>query len=152
MADMMANLVGQLVDAGAPYVFVPGLYAKHIAPYHTFMASQPIQQQQMGEAIQQANTAIKSKFESKFGKKVIFYDVFSRMVDIWNSHDSYGITKVGMNFCDGDAANPSNFADCLVPGQHGDEFYWVNYTDMTTVVHKLIADDMYSAIKARFGA
>lgn len=152
MADMTSNLVGQLIDAGAPYVFVPGLYAKHIAPFHEFIASQPDQQQQMGEAIQQANSAIKSKLESKFGKKVIFYDVFSRMVEIESNHDSYGITKVGMEFCDGDTAHPENFAECLVPGESASKFFWVNYTDMTTVVHKLIADDMYSAIKARFGA
>lgn len=149
MADMISQLVGQLLDAGAPYVFVPGLYAKQISPSHDFMASLPLQQEQMGQAIQQANAAIKSTIEQKYGDKVIYYDVFDRMMDIWNNAGSYGIDMVGDNFCDGDVLHPSNFEVCLMQGQ-GDRWYWINFTDFTTHVHSLIADDMYSVIQQRF--
>lgn len=149
MANMISQLVGQLLSAGAPYVFVPGLYAKQIAPFHDFMASEPLQQEQMGQSIQQANAMIKSTIEQNYGDKVIYYDVFDRMMDIWNNHDSYGIDMVGDNFCDGDTLHPTNFEVCLMQGQ-GDRWYWINWTDFTTHVHSLIADDMYSVLQQRF--
>lgn len=151
MSNMISHLVGELIDAGAPYVFVPGLYAKQIAPFHSFMASEPLQQKQMGQAIQEANEAIKSELESKYGNKVIYYNVFDRMMDIWNNHGAYGIDKVGDNFCDGDTKHPDNFDVCLMQGQ-GDRWYWINFTDFTSHVHSLIADDMFSTIKRRFSS
>jgi len=34
----------------------------------------------------------------------------------------------------------------------GDTFYWQQYLDMTTYVHKLIAQDMANVIEAHFAA
>lgn len=149
MSTMIVSQVGALIKEGAPYVMVPSLYNKQISPAHTFMASKPAQQTDMGKAIVQSNGIIKAALEKEFGDKVIWYDAYTRMMDIWNNHASYGITKVGTNFCDGDTAHPNNFQECIYDGK-GYLFYWVNYTDPTTRVHQLIAQDMYAMLKKRF--
>ena len=70
------------------------------------------------------------------------------MTNVWNNHGSYGITHVGGEFWDG--YNQAVWDLCVT--QHkGNEFYWMQYLDMTTHVHSLIASDMKNTVDKHFG-
>lgn len=143
----LADQVQTLLNLGFQRVFVPNLYAKHISPSKIFYAANAAEYQAMGKAIRQANVAIASKL-SKFGSKVVVHNVFNNMVNIWNHHGDYGITHVGGEFCDG--YSQLDWELCVVQ-KKGSEFYWMQYLDMTTHVHQLIAAKMYAHIKTAFG-
>jgi len=150
MATMMTKQVQSLLDLGAGYVIVPNLYAKHISPSSEFYAGTPDQVNNLGVAIALANTAIKEAFSTAFGTtgKVIYYDAYGFMVNLWNNAAAAGITMCGKHFCDG--YSQADWDLCVTQG-HGDEFYWMQYLDMTSHVHKLLAADMASAVKSHFG-
>jgi len=151
MSSRMVKLVQNLVNAGAMHIMVPALYPKHISPSSVFYTSTATQVSNLGLAISQANTAISSALASSFpagsGKpKVVFYDAFTYMVNVWNNAAANGFTMAN-EFCDGysDAA----WDLCVTQGK-GSEFYWMQYLDMTTYVHKMVAADMASAVKAAY--
>jgi len=135
-----------LISAGATYIFVPNLYAKHISPSSAFYANTPTTVANLGSAIAQANAAIKSAL-AQFGNNVIYHDVYSFMVNLWNNHDQYGISHVNGEFCDG--YNQIDWELCVTDAQ-GSSFYWMQYLDMTSPVHNLIAADMYKTLATRF--
>lgn len=96
-----------------------------------------------------ANAAIATAL-TPFGKSVIQYDVNSFMRQVWTNHASYGITHVGVpsEFCDGHSQEDW---DLCVTQHQGDTFYWMQYIDPTTYVHRLVAQDMYEVIKKHYG-
>lgn len=147
MARQTAELVQRLLDAGSNYVFVPNLYPKDISPSSKFYASNPSQLAVLNNTIELANAAIKTALEP-FGEKAIYYDVNAFMKKVWTNHDSYGITHVGGEYCDGYSQEDW---DLCVTEKKGYEFYWMQDLDMVTTVHKLIAGDMYQTLKGHFG-
>ena len=147
MSTRMASLVETLITAGAPYVFVPNLYPKHVSPSSVFYADTPTRVGNLGSAIAQANDAIEAAL-AQFGDKAIYYDAYSFMLNVWNNHASFGITHVGGEFCDG--YSQQDWDLCVTDGQ-GDTFYWMQYLDMTSHVHGLLAADMYQTLASHFG-
>ena len=139
----LAAQVQSLLDAGAGYVFVPGLYAKDISPSAQFYADTPAKVANLGAIIQEANTAIEAALKP-MGPKVLYYDVYCYMKGLWTDAAANGFTHVGKEFCDG--FSEEDFQLCLVPGKSKDQFFWTQYLDMTTRVHSLIAQDMAKAI------
>jgi len=149
-SDFSAKLAAQvksLQDAGAKYIFVPGLYAKNISPSKAFYASSQAEFGNMGNSIQEANTAISATL-SKMSDNVLYYDVYSFMMDLWKNAPSHNITHLGGEFCDG--YSQADW-DLCVTAAAGNQFYWMQYLDMTSTVHSLIAADMASTIEKRFG-
>lgn len=147
MAKQTAELVQRLLSAGSSHVFVPNLYAKDISPSSKFYASNPTQLAIFNNTIEAANAAIKTALEP-FGSKAIYYDVNGFMKSVWANHGKYGITHVGGEYCDGYSQEDW---DLCVTDHEGDTFFWMQELDMTSYVHKLIAEDMYSTLKAHFG-
>jgi len=151
MATRMKSLVQTLVNAGANYIAVPNLYPKHLSPSVQFYAgSSTTKGHNLGLAIKQANAAIKSSLAT-FGSKLVYVDVNTYMTNIWSNHAQYGMTHVNTTapyasaFCDG--YSDRDWQLCVVQGK-GNTFYWMQYLDMTTYVHSLVANYMYGIIKA----
>ena len=147
ISTRMAARVQELILAGAQYIFVPNLYPKQISPSIVFYADAAARVSNFGSAIQQANTAIEAALKA-FGSQAIYYDAFGFMVNVWNNHNAYGITHVGGEFCDG--YSQADWDLCVTDGQ-GDAFYWMQYLDMTSYVHSLVATDMHKTLATHFG-
>ncbi len=151
MSTMLAAQVQSLLALGTAYVMVPNLYAKHISPSCQFYAGTPDQVSNLGAAILLANNAIEAAMV-QFGQKVIYYDVYSYMLNIWNNHNAFGITQVNVTdpqgkFCDG--YSQADW-DLCVTGGKSFEFYWMQYLDMVSHVDNLIAIDMRKTIDMHF--
>lgn len=142
MATRMAALVQTLVTAGAQYVAVPNLYPKQISPSSEFYASSAAQLANLGQAVNDANAAIRTAL-APFGKKVIYIDINYFMTALWNQHTQFGITHVGGEFCDG--YSQADWDLCVTQGQ-GKTFYWMQYLDMTSYVHSWVSQYMYLMI------
>ena len=69
------------------------------------------------------------------------------MLDIWNNHDNYNITHVGGEFCDG--YSQQDWDLCVTDGE-GNTFYWMQFLDMTTTIHKMIAQDLFNTIQQHY--
>lgn len=170
----MTKVVGQLLDAGAPYVFVPNIYPKQLAPVvpkYYGLTSQS-DQDAFGSFITAANNAVKEALASiPNSDKVIYYDANAFLTSVWNNAASYGITNAkdtnGLPaFCDGDPDQTSDVKAAIAAGtisqkDHNnwgicvddhkqDEWFWMQYLDMTSHVHELLAGDMNKAIAAHF--
>lgn len=79
-----------------------------------------------GDIIQQANNALKKSL-AQFGKRAIYYDVYSYMINLMNNKDANGLPQPLAYYCDGDASDPNeHWNDCMVDG-HANEYYWVYY-------------------------
>jgi phospholipase/lecithinase/hemolysin len=144
--------VSTLLDNGAPYVFVANIYPKHVAPVTAayLCGTSTSCVSTWGSIISTANTAIESAL-APFGSKVIYYDVFSFMLDLIANKDAYGLTAPTTSYCDGDASSPNDqWTDCMENG-HADEYVWMSFVNPTTRVHELIAQDMKKRIDGVFG-
>lgn len=157
LAEKITKQVQTLVDAGANHIFVPSIYPRHLAPVNRWYFTNDTDDiAAYGVTIQQANTELASNLK-QFGDKVIYYDAFKIMNDIWNVPEAYGFThtEVFEDWCDGcpNQAEPgiSNWDLCQVEMQ-ANTFYWMQFIDPTTHVHQLVAQDMATSIKAAFGA
>ena len=170
----MTKVVSQLLDAGAPYVFVPKIYPKQLAPIVPKFYGWTAQSDQdaFGTFITNANNALKTALASiPDSDKVIYYDANAFLTSVWNNAASYGIrnakdTNGWPAFCDGDPDQTSDVKAAVAAGtinQHDqnnwgicvddhkqDEWYWMQYLDMTSHVHELLAGDMNKAIAAYF--
>ncbi|KAK1638459.1 hypothetical protein BDP81DRAFT_315714 [Colletotrichum phormii] len=149
--DAVAKITAQvktLIDKGAPYVMVANIYPKHLAPVTPkyLCGTNADCVKTWGQVIQQANSAIQKSF-GQFGKKVIYYDVFSFMIQILANPKAYGFPKPLNLFCDGDET--AQWTDCMIDG-HANEYFWMNFIQPTTAGHKLIAQDMKKTIDAHF--
>ena len=168
----IAGLVSTLLDAGAPYVLVANLYPKHLAPItpkYYYMTTQS-QWDAFGAAINKANVALQSAL-TLFGNKVIYYDAFTFMSGLYANLDFFGIVN-GKDangypaFCDGDpdktaqvtaaiaagtinAKDKNNWGICVDQSKQ-DQWYWMQYLDPTSHVHRFVAGDMAKAVAAHF--
>lgn len=146
-----------LVNAGAPYVFVANIYPKHKAPVTTkYLCSDGSCVNTWGQVIQNANAAIKAGLsKSPYSSKFIYYDVFTFMMNVMANKDSYGLTQALTSYCDGDSSDPNEMWSTCIAGsytwQGAEKFYWMNYIQPTTHVHRLIAGDMKATIDKFFG-
>jgi len=148
VSQRIAASVKTLLNKGAPHVFVANIYPKHLAPVTSkyLCGTNEACVKTFGQIIKQANTEIKQKLQP-FGKKVIYYDAFAFTTKLINNAKSHGFTKPLTAFCDGDG--DANWKDCMEEG-HGGEYFWMNYVQPTTRVHKLTAADMAATVKAHF--
>ena len=170
----MTKVVSQLLDAGAPYVFVPNIYPKQLAPIVPKFYGWTSQSDQdaFGTFITNANNALKTALAGiPNSDKVIYYDANAFLTSVWNNAASYGITNAKDTngwpaFCDGDPDQTSEVKAAIAAGtinQHDqnnwgicvddhkqDEWYWMQYLDMTSHVHEILAGDMNKAIAAHF--
>nr|POE88426.1 hypothetical protein CFP56_11654 [Quercus suber] len=138
-----------LIQKGAPYVFVANIYPKHLAPVtKKYLCSDGGCVATWGQIISSANAAIKSKLAaSKFAKRIIYYDVYTFMINVMNNKNSYGLTESLADFCDGDG--DVMWQKCISGSytwQGAEKFYWMNFIQPTTHVYRLIAADMKSTI------
>ena len=154
ISDRIRYNAEHLLALGAPYVFVPNIYPKHLAPVSwTYICNRPESSAECtttwGNVISAANTAIESALaKSKYAKQLIYYDVFGFMVDLMNNKDSYSITQPLDWYCDGDPAVAH--WDYCASGDYvwegATHVYWMTFVEPTTTVHKLIAQDMKKRI------
>jgi cholinesterase len=130
-----AASVKTLLDAGAPYVFVSNIYPKHLAPvtkkYLCGTSSKCVTT--WGKIIEQANAALESSLE-QFGENVIYYDVYSFMVNLLNSAPAHGFTQPLTYFCDGGSFG--KWHDCMQLG-HAPQYFWMNFIQPTARVHQV---------------
>jgi len=127
----------------------------------------------LGVAINKANTALETALTaSQFSGKVLYYDAFSYMTSIWNSASDNGMTDAKDTngfpaFCDGDpdktadteaaiaagtipiAKDTNNWGTC-VDLHEQEKYYWMQYLDPTSKVHKLVSADMAARIGDHF--
>ncbi|KAK5122140.1 hypothetical protein LTR85_004386 [Meristemomyces frigidus] len=157
MSDRITYNAEHLIELGAPYVMVANIYPKHRAPVTTkYLCPDGSCVDTWGSIIQDTNAAIEQALkESKYASKLIYYDVFSFMIDVMDNKDSYGLTQPLTYYCDGDASDSNDKWDTCIAGSYtwegAMEFYWMNYIQPTTTVHKLIAADMKSTIDSFLG-
>ena len=170
----MTKVVGELLDAGAPYVFIPNIYPKQLAPvvpkYYGWTSQSD--QDAFGTFITNANNAMKSALASMPNSdKVIYYDANAFLTSVWNNAANYGITNAKDTngwpaFCDGDPDQTSDVKAAIAAGtinqqdhnnwgicvddHEQDKWFWMQYLDMTSHVHELLAGDMNKAIAAHF--
>lgn len=145
-AALMKGAVQNLVNSGAKYIFVPNIYPKHIAPVMTYWTDPPPspQRQNVADAIQSINSAVEVALKP-FGTNVLYYDVYSYMLSIWNNPSQYNITHTTDGaYCDG--YSQADWNECVTENK-GYLYYWMQDLDMTTYVHKFIAQDMANVIK-----
>lgn len=148
VSSRIASSVQNLLDKGAPYVFVANIYPKHLAPVTPkYLCSDSTCAATWGKVIQQANTAIEASLKT-FGNKVIYYDVFSFMVNLLSDPTKHGFTYPLDQICDGQGS--ANWNICMVEG-HANEHFWMNFIQPTTHAHRLIGADMKAAVDKHFG-
>lgn len=157
MSDRITYNAEHLIEMGAPYVVVANIYPKHRAPVTTkYLCSDGSCVDTWGSVIQTANDAIEQGLKnSKYASQLIYYDVFSFMIDVMDNKDSHGLTQPLTYYCDGDNTDPNfKWSECIAGSyvwEGATEFYWMNYIQPTTGVHKLIAADMKTTIDTFLG-
>ncbi|KAK5684088.1 hypothetical protein LTS10_003952 [Elasticomyces elasticus] len=104
ISDRIRYNAEHLVELGAPYVLVSNIYPKYKAPVATtYFCPDGICLEAFGNIIKSSNTAIEKELKSlKYADKLIYYDVFSFMVDLMENKDSHGLTQPLSDYCDGD--------------------------------------------------
>lgn len=150
MASTLTEYAEYLIKQGAPYVFVSNIYPKHKAPVTvTYLCSDGGCVDTWGKIIEAANSAIKEKLAaSDSASKIIYYDLYSYMMGLMDNKDASGLTQSLADFCDGDAA-VAKWDECIAGSyvwEGAEKFYWMNYIQPTTHVHRLIAEDMKATI------
>lgn len=147
-----------LAKLGAPYVVIPNIYPKHLAPVNAkyLCKDNHACTEEMAGIIKKANNAIeKELMASKYAHKFIYYDVFNYMVDLINNKEKYGFTAPIQWYCDGDKTDPNYHWDECERGSYNWEgaqkFFWFDYGQATTGVYKLIAQDMKKTIDKHLG-
>ncbi|TKA29265.1 hypothetical protein B0A50_03775 [Salinomyces thailandicus] len=154
MATRITADAERLLALGAPYVMVANIYPKHLAPVtKKYLCSNGGCVATWGKVITQANTAIKTSLaNSKYANRIIYYDVYSFMINVMNNKNSYGLTQPLTAYCDGD--DQAMWSTCISGDyvwQGATHFYWMNFIQPTTTVHKLIAQDMKRVVDGFFG-
>jgi len=90
MASEISTMVEKLIASGAPKVIVPAIYPKHLAPgVKKYLTQNQADIDNLGLCVAAANTAIKASLVH-FGDKVLFYDAFDFIVNIYNSPAKFG--------------------------------------------------------------
>lgn len=150
IAQKVAWHAEYLIKKGAPVVLVANIYPKHKAPVTTtYLCPDGGCVDTWGNVISAANTALKNRLSnSTYANKIIYYDVYSYMMQLMADKDKYGLTQSLSDFCDGDAA-VAKWDECIKGSyvwEGAEKFYWMNYIQPTAHVHRLIAADMKGAV------
>ena len=171
IATKITNLVSKLLDSGAPYVLVANLYPKHLAPqwYNYLGMNTADKVAALGAAISAANVALETALKAlPTANRIIYYDAFTFMSNLYaNPGDSFPNikdTNGWPSFCDGDSEETEMVKassgttvdgvkvndnwDYCVWLKHQDEWFWMQYVDPTSHVHRLVAQDMERTVKA----
>ena len=155
-AKKVNDQVQTLQAAGAEYVIVVNIYAKHLAPvlpsYYGWTT--PEQKDAFATFISKANSALQTSLASHFeSHNILYYDVFSFMQSLWNDGASHGFSnKLDINgqpaCCDDDKAltkevklmyaegevegmpEESNWGVC-VKQEKWAEWFWMQNLDMS---------------------
>ncbi|KAF2719771.1 hypothetical protein K431DRAFT_286406 [Polychaeton citri CBS 116435] len=149
---LLADAEYLIGDQGAPYVMVANIYPKHKAPVTTtYLCPDGSCVETWGKVIQSANAAIeKALASSSYANQIIYYDVFGFMTDLMENKDAAGLTQPLTYYCDGDGSDENCHWDECISGSHvwdgAESFFWMNYIQPTTHVHRLIAHDMKKTI------
>ena len=178
IATKIPALVTTLLDAGAPYVLVANLYPKHLAPlWPNFLKlNTETQRAALGAAIASANSALASALKSlpaSAANRVIYHDTFTFLSTLYTTNPSNIFPNIEdtngwPSFCDGDkevtpfmksilgttvdkVTVTDNWDYCVTLG-HQDEWFWMQYLDMTSHVHRLLAQDMEKTVRAFFSS
>ena len=154
IASKLSEYAEYLIGQGAPYVFVSNIYPKHKAPVTiTYLCSDGGCVDTWGNVIRAANSAIRQKLAaSVHANKIIYYDLFGYMMNLMEHKDSFGLTQSLSDFCDGDA-KVAKWDQCIGGSyvwEGAQKFYWMNYIQPTTHVHRLIAMNMKATIDTFF--
>lgn len=161
LAMLLAVQVQSLLDAGAKNIFVPNVYIRHLAPvvqkYFTGIYSAAGGVEQYGAVISDVNTKLEANLKTlsaKSGAKIVYYDAFKFLLDLYNDRASHGFTHgntAPADICD-DGADMDKLFACSpktpAPKFIGDQFYWMQYLDLTETVHAMLAEDMLNAVNA----
>ena len=153
ISNRITNNAEHLVKLGAPYVVIPNIYPKQLAPVNAkyLCTNDTACTEAMGNIITKANDAIEKELAaSKYADKFIYYDVNSYMTYLINNKDTYGFTAPIEWYCDGDPSDPNYHWDECEAGSYNWEgaqkFFWMDYIQPTTGVYSLIAQDMKNTI------
>ena len=143
-----------LIEQGAPAVMLVNIYPKQLAPVtKTYLCPTWDCPPVWGKMIEAANTAIENAVsKSKYADKLIYYDVYSYMINLMDNQDKYGITAPLSDYCDG-VQGVSKWDECVAgsyPWEGAKKFFWMTFGNPTTTVHQLIAQDMKKAVDAHF--
>ena len=152
MAQKITWHAEYLIKKGAPYVLVANIYPKHKAPVTTtYLCPDGSCIDTWGNVISAANAALKARLaNSTVADKIIYYDVYSYMMQLMANKDSYGLTQSLSDYCDGDA-KVAKWDECIAGDyvwEGAEKFYWMNFIQPTAHVHRLIAADMKRVIDA----
>ncbi|ORY58520.1 uncharacterized protein BCR38DRAFT_447535 [Pseudomassariella vexata] len=159
LATRIADNVGSLLDAGARKVIVPNIYPRHVAPVvAAYFGLDAAAVEQYGGVIRSVNSQLKTRLEA-FGERVIYYDAFRFMINMHEQAKNGGVDGIhfmtpGADICDGASKQAvpgtDNWELCQVQGR-ADEFYWMQFLDPTTHVHRLVAEDMAKVVRVALG-
>lgn len=144
--------VKKLLGAGAPAVLVANIYPKQAAPVTAkyLCGTNTDCVKTWGQVIQSANTALQ-KALVPLGNRVIYYDSFGFLTSLMANAQANGFTQPLTDICDG--AGDAQWAKCWKDGVGlvADGFFWLNFIQPTTQVHRLIAADMKKTIDKHYG-
>ena len=160
LSKYTVSAVQKLLDLGMPNVVVANVYAKHIAPVtKTYLCGgNDACTQTWGEVISNANAALKATLSANFGSKVVYYDSFAKISDLADNAVGLGFTEPLTKFCDGQG--DASWNQCMVTGTGAsgnteivgwDTFFWMNFIQPTTKVHRLVGNDMARKVKSALG-
>lgn len=163
LANLLSAQAKSLTDAGAEHVFVPNVYPRHIAPVvQRYFSNDTNWVNTYGQIISQVNTNLKNNLATlaqQSGKKVTYYDAYGFLMNTYNAAVQSGanginMMKPGDNICDGSFTDPVPGVSSLVYCNqgHGDQYYWMQYLDMTAHVDNLLAQDMQKAIQTAYSS
>jgi phospholipase/lecithinase/hemolysin len=154
LAANLTTYAEYLIGKGAPAVLVANIHPKQLAPVTTkyLCGTNTDCVTTWGNVIQKANSALATALAaSPHAGKIIYYDMYSFMANILANAPSYGFTAPLTAFCDGDG--DANWNACIAgsPIWEGAEaYFWMNYEQPTTHVHRLMAADMKTTIDRFF--
>ncbi|KAK5939811.1 hypothetical protein PMZ80_008193 [Knufia obscura] len=161
LATHTISAVQKLFDLGMPRVMVVNLYPKHIAPVTAAYLCGGVDNEctrTWGRIISDANENLRSALTNAFGDRVIYYDVYSYMLDLAENAEGYGFTAPLTKFCDGQG--DESWEACMITGTGADgnteivgwnEFFWMSFVQPTTRVHELVGRDMTRVVKEALG-
>jgi len=103
--SILVPQIEHLITLGAPAVIVPNLFPMQLAPENTyfFCKRNKLCTTNWGKVIVAANNALEAAIKaSPQASKIIYYDVYSYMLNIMANKDSFGFTEPLSDYCDGD--------------------------------------------------
>ncbi|KAF2485818.1 hypothetical protein BDY17DRAFT_344603 [Neohortaea acidophila] len=154
---LLLQQIEHLIETGAPAVMYVNLFPIQTAPITAgFLChNNTVCADNWGTVIEAANNFTQNALaNSQYADKIIYYDVYSFMIDIMNNKNQYGYTEPLYFLCDsGNQSNPvDHFKECAVPPKwtHARPFFWFTNDQPETTMHQMIAQDMLKTIDTFF--